>query len=118
MSNRRPERGPVEWPAEFSVVAFDAIASREFSHSCALDIASLDSSDVLGGGPVAALTADIGEFRCGEFTAVAARFLEADGVAADAIRVGVGFAGDECPKCVGVSRFLPCIVRFCVAHSA
>ena len=81
MRNSGPKCGPIEWAAEFSVVAFDAVARCEFSHSCAFEVSGFDSCDVLCSRAVAAFAADIGELRRGEFTAVAARFFKANGVA-------------------------------------
>ena len=113
-----PKCFPIKRSAEFSVVAFDAVANPDFSHACAFDISGFDSGDVLSRRAVAAFAADIGKLGCSEFTTVSARFLKAHGVASDTIRVGVSFPGDECPKRMCVARFFPYVVRFCVARSA
>lgn len=59
--------------------------------------------EVFGGGSVAGLAGDIGEGCGAEGAAVSAGFAEADGMAFDAVWIGIGAGTDEGLEGAGVA---------------
>src|SRR5262249_22275927 len=110
-----PEFLPDEGPAEFAVVAFLAIARAEGAEVFRQRRSAVALRDMNAARTVAAVAAHVHELRGAELAAVAARGAEADGVAGDAVRVGVRFHGDEHVEGTPVPGFSPHVRRGGVA---
>src|ERR1039457_4947353 len=107
MFDERPKFVPVEWPAEFAVMTFLAITrsqrtKREMNRSVARLLAHVQTAR-----PVTTFAAGVHQPGGAEFAAITGRAAKADGVAADALGVGIGAAINQRLEGVRVSRSGP-----------
>jgi hypothetical protein len=90
MPHMRPEFVEFERTAEFAVMTFLAITGAERAKRSAIGRTLLALRDVDAAGSVAAFAADIDQAVSAKFPPVTARTPEADGVATEAVRIGIG----------------------------
>ena len=107
VGNGRPELVPVKGAGEFAVVADGAIAGAEGSEAEGAWLAIEVAGDVLAGGAMAGLAADIGEGFTAHGATVSAGFPEADRVAFHAVGIRLGAGLFERGEGVGVAGLFP-----------
>ena len=107
MFDERPKFVPVEGAAEFAVMTFLAIARVQRAESEMDRGVACLLADVQAARAVTTFAADVHQLGRAEFAAIAGRAAEADGVAADALGVGIGLATDQRRESVRVGGCLP-----------